>query len=164
MKIRNAIIIGLAAFLGLLGTVSMVEAGHGGHGGGGGHGGHFSGSHFANRSAGINLYGRNISHAGHISRGSGYASIARAGHGHGHYVTGAGVTPMSASGTAITQAIIATPIITITGTIITATTPTAYLYWGYGYYGGGCRWLYRNAIATGSAYWWDRYYACIGYY
>ena len=40
-------------------------------------------------------------------------------------------------------------------------------YWGYGYYGyygGGCGWLYRNTIATGSAYWWNRYYACIGYY
>jgi hypothetical protein len=38
---------------------------------------------------------------------------------------------------------------------------------GYGayYYGGGygddCRWLRRRALATGSAYWWDRYYACI---
>jgi len=37
-------------------------------------------------------------------------------------------------------------------------------YFGYGYYGGGCGWLYRRAIATGSPYWWDRYYDCIGYY
>jgi hypothetical protein len=34
---------------------------------------------------------------------------------------------------------------------------------GYGYYGGGCGWLYRNAVSTGSAYWWNRYYACRGY-
>jgi hypothetical protein len=34
----------------------------------------------------------------------------------------------------------------------------------YGYYGGGCSWLYRNALATGSSYWWNRYYECIGYY
>jgi hypothetical protein len=33
----------------------------------------------------------------------------------------------------------------------------------YGYYGGGCGWLYRNAIATGSRYWWNRYYECTGY-
>jgi hypothetical protein len=34
----------------------------------------------------------------------------------------------------------------------------------YGYYGGGCGWLYRNAVATGDPYWWNRYYACTGYY
>jgi hypothetical protein len=34
----------------------------------------------------------------------------------------------------------------------------------YGYYGGGCGWLYRNAVATGDSYWWNRYYACTGYY
>jgi hypothetical protein len=32
------------------------------------------------------------------------------------------------------------------------------------YYGGGCGWLYRRALATDSPYWWDRYYECIGYY
>ena len=36
-------------------------------------------------------------------------------------------------------------------------------YISYGY-GGGCDWLYRNALATGSSYWWNRYYECIGYY
>ena len=34
----------------------------------------------------------------------------------------------------------------------------------YGYYGGGCGGLYRKAIATGSPYWWNRYYQCTGYY
>jgi hypothetical protein len=36
----------------------------------------------------------------------------------------------------------------------------------YGYSGyGGCDWLYRRAITTGSPYWWNRYYACRdGYY
>jgi hypothetical protein len=33
---------------------------------------------------------------------------------------------------------------------------------GYGY--GGCGWLRRQALATGSSYWWNRYYACVGYY
>ena len=37
-------------------------------------------------------------------------------------------------------------------------------YFGYGYYGDRCGWLYRRAVATGSPYWWDRYYDCIGYY
>ena len=31
-------------------------------------------------------------------------------------------------------------------------------------YGGGCGWLYRQAVATGSDYWWDRYYRCTGSY
>jgi hypothetical protein len=31
-------------------------------------------------------------------------------------------------------------------------------------YGGGCGWLYRSAKATGTPYWWNRYYECIGYY
>jgi hypothetical protein len=29
------------------------------------------------------------------------------------------------------------------------------------YYGGGCGWLYRKAVRTGSAYWWNRYSACV---
>jgi hypothetical protein len=34
---------------------------------------------------------------------------------------------------------------------------------GYAYGYGGCGWLYRNAVATGSPYWWNRYYACANY-
>lgn len=37
-------------------------------------------------------------------------------------------------------------------------------YFGYGSYSGGCGWLYRRAVATGSRYWWNRYYECVGYY
>jgi hypothetical protein len=37
-------------------------------------------------------------------------------------------------------------------------------YYDYGYGYGGCGWLYRRAVVTGSPYWWDRYYACAGYY
>jgi hypothetical protein len=37
-----------------------------------------------------------------------------------------------------------------------------YIAYGYGY--GGCGWLYRNAVATGDPYWWNRYYNCTGYY
>jgi hypothetical protein len=35
-------------------------------------------------------------------------------------------------------------------------------YYSYGY--GGCAWLRRQALYTGSAYWWNRYYACTGAY
>jgi hypothetical protein len=35
-------------------------------------------------------------------------------------------------------------------------------YYDYGY-GGGCGWLYRRAVVTGSPYWWNRYNACLGY-
>jgi hypothetical protein len=43
---------------------------------------------------------------------------------------------------------------------------------GYGFYDGyygyyddcGCGWLNRNAVATGSPYWWNRYQYCVGNY
>jgi hypothetical protein len=35
-------------------------------------------------------------------------------------------------------------------------------YYSYGY-GGGCGWLYAQAVATGNPYWWQRYYDCVGY-
>jgi hypothetical protein len=39
--------------------------------------------------------------------------------------------------------------------------------WVYGpdytAYGNDCYWLRRQAIITGSPYWWDRYNACVGY-
>ena len=34
---------------------------------------------------------------------------------------------------------------------------------GYTTYGDDCYWLRRQAIITGSSYWWDRYNACVGY-
>ena len=38
-------------------------------------------------------------------------------------------------------------------------------WWGYDYgYGSGCYWLRRQAIGTGSPYWWSRYQDCVGYY
>ena len=38
-----------------------------------------------------------------------------------------------------------------------------YGYYDYGYYGGDCSIAYRNARASSSSYWWNRYYACAGY-
>lgn len=35
-------------------------------------------------------------------------------------------------------------------------------YYSYGY--GGCAWLYAQAVASGSGYWWQRYYDCVGYW
>jgi hypothetical protein len=37
----------------------------------------------------------------------------------------------------------------------------AFAYYDYGYGYGGCYWLWRNAVATGSPYWWSRYNACV---
>jgi hypothetical protein len=37
-------------------------------------------------------------------------------------------------------------------------------YYGYNYGYGGCSYLRRQALATGSQYWWNRYYACVNYY
>ena len=38
-------------------------------------------------------------------------------------------------------------------------------FWGYDddyyYDGGGCAWLHRRAIETGSPYWWRRYRDCV---
>jgi hypothetical protein len=42
--------------------------------------------------------------------------------------------------------------------------------WWPGYYGGDyyayndCWWLRRQALITGSSYWWSRYNACVSYY
>jgi hypothetical protein len=57
-----------------------------------------------------------------------------------------------------------------TASMITSTTTSlqlesevvARLLYGYGY--GRCGWLYNEAPITGSPYWWDRYYTCVGYY
>lgn len=39
-----------------------------------------------------------------------------------------------------------------------------FFFGGYPYYYGDCYWLRRQAIITGSRYWWARYEACLGYY
>jgi hypothetical protein len=36
-----------------------------------------------------------------------------------------------------------------------------YGYTDYGYYDGACAYEYNRAVATGSAYWWNRYQECI---
>jgi hypothetical protein len=39
------------------------------------------------------------------------------------------------------------------------------VYGAYYGYGGGCYWLRKRALYTGSPYWWNRYYDCLnGYY
>jgi len=57
--------------------------------------------------------------------------------------------------TVTSSSMAATPIITetITATIINSD-----------YYGGSCYWLRRQAVITGSRYWWARYESCLGYY
>ena len=40
--------------------------------------------------------------------------------------------------------------------------PYYYDDYAYGSSGYGCSWLYRQAVRTGSSYWWNRYEDCIG--
>jgi hypothetical protein len=37
-----------------------------------------------------------------------------------------------------------------------------YVFYDDYYSYGGCSWLRQRALRTGSSYWWNRYYACIG--
>jgi len=49
------------------------------------------------------------------------------------------------------------------GTVETLpTTETLRGYYAYNGY-GNCAWLRRQAIITGSPYWWERYQACLYY-
>jgi hypothetical protein len=82
------------------------------------------------------------------------------------------VTAAMTMATAIGPIIVALP----RATAITATTSTTMAVigsngawvWVYGphyyAYGDDCWWLRRQALATGSQYWWSRYNACISYY
>lgn len=39
--------------------------------------------------------------------------------------------------------------------------PYGYSDYDYGYYGGTCAYEYNRWVATGSAYWWNRYQDCV---
>jgi hypothetical protein len=132
------------------GLVTLVgRGGGGGHGhGGGGHGhgggGHGHGGKYAHGGGGHGHGGKHAHHGGGGKRyyGGGGRHYAHKGGGHGHYDRHKHHEHYRSYGY---YGWYGRP------------------YFGYGYYGGGCGWLYRRAVATGSPYWWDRYYDCIGY-
>ncbi len=139
------IAVSVAAFLALAGAVSTADAGRGGGHGGSGHGGgHHMGSAFKGGSS-IGKF--------HSNQGGKYAY--RSGGGKFHTNQGGKYRGWS-------------------GKFDNHHHHGKYgHYRRYGYpwyglplytYGGGCGWLYRQAVATGSDYWWDRYYRCTGSY
>jgi hypothetical protein len=119
------------------GIVTLVGRG-GGHGGGhrGGGGGHSGGHHGGGHHGGK-----------HHGGGHHYGGGAGKHHGGGHHYGGGGGKYYAHKGRHNRRG--------------------HYGWYGLPYgsygYGGGCGRLYRNAIATGSSYWWNRYYECIGY-
>jgi hypothetical protein len=159
--IKGAIAIGVAASIAFFGAVATAEAGKGK--GGGFKGGGMRVSSHAFKSGGAKYrsgpkfhtgsnamrHGRgNIKIAKHSPRyayakkghGKPYPSYAKKGHGkykpYQHY-----------------------------GTYPSYRRRAHYAWYGlplYGY-GGGCGWLHRQAVWTGSDYWWDRYYRCARY-
>ena len=139
------IAVSVAAFLALAGAVSTADAGRGGGHGGSGHGGgHHMGSAFKGGSS-IGKF--------HSNQGGKYAY--RSGGGKFHTNQGGKYRGWS-------------------GKFDNHHHHGKYgHYRRYGYpwyglplytYGGGCGWLYRQAVATGSDYWWNRYYRCTGSY
>ena len=162
---RRAVAIGIAACFVLIGAMSMAEAGRGGGGFKGG-AGHIGGSAF--RGGNIHVGGGSVGKF-HTNPGGKYV-----GGGVGKFHTNPG-------GKYVYRG---------SGSKFHTNPGGKYAYRGwsgkydnhhhyghyrrYGYYpwyglplysyGGGCAYLYRRAVATGSAYWWDRYRRCSGVY
>jgi hypothetical protein len=126
------------------------------HGGGGGHGGgHMGGGHMGGGHYGGGHMSRGHYGGGHISRGHYGGSHAYRGGGGSHYKGRHYAAPKHYGhynnhynykyrryGRYYRN----------------------YGWYGYGVYGygyGGCAWLRRQALITGSSYWWQRYYDCI---
>ena len=162
---RRAVAIGIAPCFVLIGAMSMAEAGRGGGGFRGG-AGHIGGSAF--RGGNIHVGGGSVGKF-HTNPGGKYV-----GGGVGKFHTNPG-------GKYVYRG---------SGSRFHTNPGGKYAYRGwsgkydnhhhyghyrrYGYYpwyglplysyGGGCAYLYRRAVATGSAYWWDRYRRCSGVY
>jgi hypothetical protein len=141
------IAISAAALFALAGAVSTAEAGRGGgHGGhGGGHGGHGGGHHAGGGDKHMGGGGNKAFRYGGGGSGGKHKGSGK------HYAHGGdwwGKNDYHHKGKY-----------------------GHYRRYGYPWYGlplysygGGCGWLYSRAVATGSDYWWDRYYQCTGSY
>jgi hypothetical protein len=147
---KSIIAVGAAAFLALAGAVSTADAGRGGGGkGGGGKGGgggfkgvsihHMGGGGAKFRSGGGSM--AKFHSGGSKFKGySGGGNFKSYGKKHAHGGKGHGKH-------------------------VQFRRFGYYPWYGlYTYGGGGCGWLYRQAVATGSDYWWNRYYQCTGSY
>ena len=134
---KSIIAVGAAAFLALIGIVSTAEAGRGGGARMGGGGIHMGGGAKFHTNQGLKYGYRGSGGKFHTNPGGKYGKgwSGKYGHHHDHNY---------------------------------GRYQRYGLYPWYGLplytYGGGCGWLYRQAVATGSDYWWDRYYRCTGSY
>jgi hypothetical protein len=163
--IKGAIAIGVAVSIALFGAVATAQAGKGKGGGGGGGfkgggmrasshafksggAGYRSGPKFHTRSSALRYGGSSIKAAKHgpryayAKKGPGKPNSSHNKKWHGNY------KPY--------QHYSKYPYYRRRGN---------YAWYGvplYGY-GGGCGWLHRQAVLTGSDYWWDRYYRCSRY-
>jgi hypothetical protein len=186
-KIKHVLAIGVAALVAMASAVPLAEAG--GHGfGGGGFGGHgFGGGGFGGHGFGGGGFG------GHAFSGGGFGGHSFSGHAFGGSARGFAVGPrggfafrgprggLAFSGPRGGRAFVGPR----GGVFVNRNFGHRHFvnfnhrhfnhrrfvafgffpgFYDYGYYGGGCSWLYRNAVATGSPYWWNRYQYCIGYY
>ena len=130
------------ALSGAFEPVAAQKGGHGGGGGGGGGGAAFGGG----RAGGASVGGGGVAGGGSIhSGGRGLQRIGawRLCQSRAHQYGGDG------------------------GHVRHFRRGRAFGYAPYGYYDdtyayGGCRYYYRRAVATGSSYWWNRYYDCVG--
>ena len=145
------IAVSVALFFAFAGAVSTADAGRGGGGrGGGGHGG--GGHHAGGGGGGHGGGGRHMS--GAYKGGSAYkggGSYKGGGKSGKHYAHGGNWNGKHNSHNKGKY--------------------SHYRRYGYPWYGlpayaygGGCGWLYRRAIETDSAYWWNRYNQCTGTY
>jgi len=161
LVIRRAVAIGIAACFVLIGAMSMAEAGRGGGSFKGG-GGSFKGGSFKGGSVHV---GGSAFKGGNVRVGGGSMGRNHTNPGGKYVYRGSGSKFHTNPG----------------GKNVYRGWSGKYdkhhnygHYRRYGYsawyglplysYGGGCSYLYRRAMATGSAYWWDRYRRCSGTY
>jgi hypothetical protein len=164
---RRAIAIGVAALFVLIGAASMAEAGRGGSGFKGGGGG-FKGAHMG---GGAKFHGGGGGGAKFHTNQGGKFAYRGGGGGAKFHTNPGGKYVYRGSGSKFH---------TNPGgkNVYRGWSGKYDKYHNYGHYrrygawyglplysyGGGCAYFYQRAIATGSAYWWDRYRRCSGPY
>jgi len=119
------------------GTIELVKSG-----GGGGHGGHGGGGHGGGGHGGGGHGGGGGHHmSGGGGHGHGHGHMGGGGGGHGHFAGHHGKH----------------------GKNFRHFGSDIFVYGGGGYGYSDCGWLRRQAVITGSPYWWRRYQDCLYY-
>ena len=131
-----------AGALAMIAVATMPVDARGGGGGGGGRGG--GGGHSGGHGGG----GHSGGHGGGGHGGGGFSSFRGGGGGGGHATFRAAPAFRSAG--------------VVHHRSHARFVPTRVYSYGYGYI-GVCESLRQRALVSGSGYWWQRYYDCIGY-